>query len=102
MLMHIGRSHHLLLSIVSGFTASFLTFAVATYSQIHGGIQGQLLAGDPTANRQYPTTLNAMKGTLDGSNSMVGALGSYGFWLTVILGGIVASFVAFKMLRRYV
>lgn len=100
--MHIGRSHHLPISIISGFTASFLTFTVAQYVNISGGLRGQLMAGDPTLNRQLPSTLNAMKGAIDGSDSMVSSLTSYGFWMTVLLGGIVASFVAFKMLRRYV
>ena len=100
--MHIGRSHHLLISVISGFTASFVTFTVAQYVNISGGLRGQLMAGDPTANRQFPSTLNSMKGAMDGTDSMVSSLTSYGFWMTVILGGIVASMVAFKMLRRYV
>jgi hypothetical protein len=99
--MHLGRSHHIALSVVSGFTASFLVMIAASTGQ-YGGMQGQLVAGDPNLNRELPTTLNAMKGVVSGTDPLLTSMGSYGFWLTVILGGIVASFVALKMLRRYV
>jgi hypothetical protein len=100
--MHIGRNYHLLVSVVSGFTASFVTFTVAKYAEVSTGLRGQLMAGDPTTNKQLPSTLNAMKGAMEGSDSIMNSFASYGFWMTVSLGGIVASLVAFKMFRRYV
>ena len=97
----ISGSSLVLVSVTGGFTASFLTFAVSTYVQV-GGMRGQLVAGDPNLNRQYPSTLNAFQGAVDGSNSMMASMSSYGWWLMVFLGGIVASFIAFKFVRRYV
>lgn len=99
--MHLGRNHHIALSVLMGFTASFLLFTMSVYSSA-GGMRGQLMAGDPTANRQFPTTLNAMKGAIDGSDPMISAMSSYGFWYTVILGGIVVSYIIFKVARRYI
>lgn len=103
--MHIGRSHHTavqaVISVIGGFAASFFVFAASTYVQL-GGMRGQLVAGNQNVNRQYPSTLNAFQGAIDGTNPMMQSFTSYGFWLMVILGGIVASFILFKMARRYV
>lgn len=103
--MHIGRSHHtalqIAISITGGFTASFLTFVVSSYVQV-GGMRGQLVAGDPNLNRQLPTTLNTFQGAIDGNNAILHSMSSYGWWTMVVLGGIVASFIAFKFVRRYV
>jgi len=65
-------------------------------------MQGQLLAGDPTANREFPTTLNTMHAAMDGQSSVLNAMGSYGFWIAVTIGGVVASFIIFRLARRYV
>ncbi len=102
--MHIGRSHHLdvIVSIVGGFAASFLSFFVTTYTGGSHSLGGQLLAGDPTINRQFPSTLNTMHAALDGSDPIANALTSYTWWTAVVIGGIVASFVVFKLIRRYV
>ena len=103
--MHMGRSQHTALhvigSIVGGFLLSFGFFAGSTYVQL-SGMQGQLVAGDPNLNRQLPTTLNAFQGAINGSNPMMSALTSYGWWMTVLLGTIVAAFAIFKVARRYV
>jgi hypothetical protein len=102
--MHIGRSHHtaleVTLSLLGGFVASFTAFTINTYH--NASLQGQLLAGDPTLNRQMPTTLNAMKGIGDGSDPMISALTSFGWWTAVLIGGVFASFIVFKLMRRYV
>lgn len=103
---HIGRSHHTglqaAISIVGGFAASFLAFSVTTYTQQYGGMHGQLLAGDPSANRELPTTLNAMRSAADGSNPILHAMTSYGWWTAVVIGGMIASVIVFKLMRRYV
>ena len=65
-------------------------------------MRGQLVAGDPTVNREFPTTLNTMHAAMDGQDSVIGALGSYGFWVAVVIGGILASFALFKLVRNYV
>lgn len=103
--MHLGRSHHtvgqIATSVAGGFAASFLAFSVTTFTQSYG-MKGQLLAGDPTVNRQMPTTLNAMQGAMDGSNPMMHAMTSYAWWIMVVCGGIIAAFIILKMMRRYV
>lgn len=105
--MHVGRSHHLgreiAVSVVGGFAASFMAFVVSTSTQNYGkNMQGQLLAGDPAANREFPTTLNTMYSAMNGQSSVLNAMGSYGFWIAVVIGGIIASFIIFKLARRYV
>lgn len=103
--MHLGRSHHMSLeiavSVIGGFAASFLTFTVAPY--MSGARHGaQLIAGDPSVNRELPTTLNMMQRALDGQNPVLSSLGNYGWWVAVVLGGIIASFIIFRMTRRYI
>lgn len=104
--MHLGRSHHLsteiIVSAIGGFAASFLTFTVMTVTQHQGSIRGQLVPGDQAVNREFPTTLNMMHAALDGSNPMANAMTSYAWWVTVVMGGIAASFLIFKLARRYV
>lgn len=103
--MHLGRSHHpatqVAVSVIGGFAASFLTFAVTT-TQKFGAMQGQLLAGDPELNKEFPTTLNTMHAAMDGQNSLLNSMSSSAFWLLVIIGGVIASFIIFKLMRRYV
>lgn len=103
--MHIGRSHHtglqVLLAGLGGFVGSFLFFVAATSMQL-SGMKGQLVAGDPTANRQLPTTLNAFQGAMNGSDSIMSSMSSYGWWFMVSIGGIFLSFALFKVVRRYV
>lgn len=104
--MHFGRSHHLGLEIavsaIGGFAASFLAFTLTTYTQHSGSMQGQLLAGDPTQNRNFPTTLNTMHAAMDGQSSVLGAMGTYGFWIAVTIGAVIAGLIIFKLARRYV
>lgn len=104
--MHLGRSHHLgieiAVSVIGGFAASFLTFVVTTYTRGGPGLQGQLLAGDPTANREFPTTLNTMHAAMDGQSSVLSAMGSYGFWIMVTIGAVIAAMIIFRLARRYV
>lgn len=103
--MHLGRSHHsaaqIAVSLCGGFAASFLTFAVTTFTQNYD-LKGQLMAGDPSVNRQLPTTLNAMQGAMDGSSPMIQAMTTYGWWVMVIIGGFIAAFIILKMMRRFV
>ena len=53
-------------------------------------------------NRELPTTFNEMHAALAGENTMVNAMSNYSWWVAVMLGGIVASFLVFKLMRRYV
>lgn len=104
--MHMGRSHtagEIVTALVGGFAASFLTFVVTTYTQYYGhNMQGQLLAGDPTMNREFPTTLNTMHAAMDGQNPVLESMSSYGWWTLVIIGGLIAAFIILKLMRRYV
>jgi hypothetical protein len=65
-------------------------------------MQGQLLAGDPSLNREFPTTLNTMHGAMDGQNPILESMGSYGFWVVVVIGGLIAAFIILKLMRRFV
>ena len=98
--MHMGRSHHVIVSIAGGFSASFLTFFIATYGTT-ASQRGQLLAGDATLNKNYPTTLNMMHGAMDGTNPILQSMSSYGWWTLVLAGGLLAAFILVKMLRRF-
>ena len=104
--MHIGRSHHrsaeIILTIAGGFISSFLAFVFATYSTASRSLSGQLVAGDPAINREFPTTLNAIRATVDGTGSLSTAMSSFAWWNAVIIGGIVCSFILFRLIRRYV
>lgn len=104
--MHIGRSHHsavdAVVSIVGGFAASFLALSFSVMMQSERGMRGQLLAGDPLLNKDQPTTYNIAHGIADGSNPMIAAMASYGWWTAVIIGGMIASLIIFKLMRRYV
>ena len=104
--MHFGSNPRMAvriaLSAVGGFAASFTAFVVTTYMQHSRALQGQLLAGDPTQNRQFPTTLNTMHAAMDGQNSILGSMGTYGFWVAVTIGAVIAGLIIFKMMRRYV
>lgn len=102
--MHIGRSHHIALtigSVIGGFAVSFLTFTTSQFIQL-GGMKGQLVAGDPNINKELPTMHNAFQGVIDGSNPITSSLSSYGFWVMVSIGGIISAIIIFKILRRFV
>lgn len=103
---HLGRSHHTAvdaaISIIGGFAASFLTFSITAYSEYSSSMRGQLIAGDPTLNRQYPTTLSMMQSGIDGTNPILQSMSSYGWWMAVLIGAIVAAFIIFRLIRRYV
>jgi len=100
--MHFGRSHHIITSILGGFAASFLTFTVTTYTRVSRGLGGQLLAGDPAANRELPTTLNMMKDAADGTDPTIQAMSSYGFWIAVTIGTLIAAPIVYRLMRRFV
>lgn len=102
--MHLGRNHHLdiITSVLGGFVASFLTFTVTTYTRVSGGLGGQLLAGDPAANREMPTTLNMMKNAADGSDPVLQSMTSYGFWIAVMIGTLIAAPILYRLMRRFV
>ncbi|OGJ66776.1 hypothetical protein A3A67_03940 [Candidatus Peribacteria bacterium RIFCSPLOWO2_01_FULL_51_18] len=101
---HVGRSHHagleITLSALGGFAASFLIFLVAARQS--NTFRGQLIAGDPAVNRQFPSTLNTMQTALSGGNPIASSMTSYGFWVAVIIFGSALSFLILKLLRRYV
>ncbi len=104
--MHIGRSHHkaieVIVAVVGGFSASFLTFVITTYTQYHRSLSGQLVAGDTTVHRELPTTLNMMHAAMDGRDPIASAMTNYGWWIAVLIGGVIASLIIFKLARRYV
>ena len=104
--VHIGRNHRateMTIAVVGGFAASFIAFSLNTYTQYSGAaMKGQLLAGDPTANRAFPTTINTIQAAMSGSDPMVSALTSYGWWTGVIVGTAFAAFIILKLMRRYV
>lgn len=103
--MHIGRSHHsaseIAGSVIGGFGISFLVFGSQVILQSSKVQRAQLLAGDPTANRDMPTTLNAVRAVTEGTSPMLQAMGSYVWWIAVIVGGLIATYVLLKMIRRY-
>lgn len=103
--MHIGRSHHtiieIIVSIISGFAASFLTFVVTAYHQSGRSLGGQLVSGDPRDSAQFPSTYNMLKGAVDGSNPLASAMANDLWWMMVVIGGIVAAFIIFKVRQRY-
>ena len=96
-----SRGAQLAISIIGGFVASLLAI---TFAQFHSSSawKGQLLAGDPTLNRDMPTTLNAFKNAADGTQTLMQNLSSPLWWAFVIGGGIIAAFIIFKILRKYV
>ena len=97
-----GHRHDIGISLLGGFSASFLAFSLTTMTGHFGALQGQLIAGDPAMNRELPTTFNEMHAALAGENPMVNAMSNYSWWVAVMLGGIVAAFIIFKLMRRYV
>lgn len=99
--MHIGRNHHALLSVLGGLVTSFVAFSFATM-RTTSQYSGQLMAGDQAANRAFPTTLNTMQSAMDGTNPLLQAMSSYGWWVLVIVGGLVAAPILFRLTRRFV
>lgn len=100
--MPLTKRSRTILSIVGGFAASFLTFLFSAYTRGLGSMRGQLVAGDATANRELPTTLNMMHGAFDASDPVIAALSSYTWWTVVLIFGCIASFVLLRVTRRYV
>jgi hypothetical protein len=104
--MHFGRSHHMLMrsaiSMVGGFMASFLAFVFVTATQGYHSLPGQLVAGDPSLNRRYPTTLNTMQDAMSGNNAMIESFRSELWWIGVGIGTIICAIILFRMVRRYV
>lgn len=100
--MPLSHRSRTILSIVGGFTASFLTFLFFAYTCGLGSMRGQLVAGDATENGKLPTTLNTLHGAFNGTDPVIAALSSYAWWTTVLLVGCIASFVLLRITRRYV
>lgn len=90
------------IALVGGFFASFLTLAFSVYQQSSTTFLGQLLAGDPVDNQQFPTTLGSMQAAIGGDDPLLNAMGSYGWWVAVMIGGLIAAAVLLKLMRRYV
>lgn len=104
--MLFGRSPRLLLetalSLIGGFLASFLAFVFVTATEGYRSLPGQLVAGDPSLNRQYPTTLNTVQDVIGGNNAIIEGFKSELWWFGVGVGTIVAAMILFKLIRRYV
>jgi hypothetical protein len=100
--MHISKRFHVALSLFLGFCASFLLLAGSLVLQKFSNLQGQLVAGDTEQNRALPTTLNMLRGAADGTDPIMQPLMSFGFWIAVVLFGIVGTFMAFRLMRRFV
>jgi hypothetical protein len=62
--------------------------------------KGQLVAGNLADSQNYPSTFNALHGA--GSNPMVAAMGSYVWWIGVLFLGLLFTWMALKMTRRFV
>jgi hypothetical protein len=106
LLMNTGSQHHrtleMAISMVGGFAASFLTFLFASTTRLGGPIGGQLVAGDPAINAQFPTTLHTIQNTVGGNSSIMSAMTSYGWWVGVVICGFIGTIIIFKLMRRYV
>jgi len=101
--MHLEHSPaDLAIALVGGFFASFLTFTVTAYERAGVSLLGQLIAGDPQANREFPTTLNTLQAAVGGEDPLVQAMSSYGWWIAVLIGGLIAAAIILKLMRRYV
>lgn len=87
------------LALAGGFLLSFGTMLVLPLLRSNS-LTGQLLAGDPTVNRQYPTTLNMVHASISGQSTMLHNLGSMGWWMMVMVGTIVGAFFFLALLRR--
>lgn len=88
------------IALVGGFLSSFLAFAATTVQRTNY-LEGQLIAGDPALNKNLPTTLNTMQAAIDGNDPLLIAMGSYVWWIMVLVGGLIAAFFILKMMRRY-
>ncbi len=90
----------IVIAIMGGFSSSFIALVMVMYTRADS-ITGQLLAGDPSANKEYPTTLNTMQGAMDGSDAIMNAMGSFTWWTMVMIGAVAASFIILKLMRKY-
>ena len=88
------------IALVGGLLSSFLAFAATTVQRTNY-LEGQLIAGDPALNKNLPTTLNTMQAAMDGNDPLLIAMGSYVWWIMVMVGGLIAAFFILKMMRRY-
>ncbi len=96
-----SRGAQIAISLLGGLIASMLAFTATLYLS-NSEMRGQLLAGDPTANRELPTTLNAFKDAADGTTLLMQNLSSPVWWVAVIIGGLIAALIIFRLMRRYV
>lgn len=87
------------LASTGGMASSFAAFLVFTAMQSGTAMRGQLVAGDPAVNRQYPTTLGSMQASLTGENAIAGAMSSYVWWIGVVIGGVVLTWVFLRLLQ---
>lgn len=90
-----------IIAFAGGMSLSFFIMLLVPLMQgTHIG--GQLLAGDPSANRRYPTTLNAVQGAVDTSTGILQLFSSAGWWMMMGILGIVLSFMLLRIIRRWV
>lgn len=91
----------LILAVLGGFTASFLALVGNTYLQFNDQFRSQLLAGDPSLNKDYPTTLNTMHGAMDAGTAVSQMLGSTVFWVLIGFGTLLGAWILFRVMQRY-
>jgi hypothetical protein len=42
-----------------------------------------------------------MRSVAEGTNPIMQAMGSYAWWIAVVVGGLIASYALLKLLQRY-
>lgn len=93
----------MILTTLSGFGVSFVSFVLWGYVRMSGkDFQGQLIAGDPSVNNQFPTTYNTMGDIVGGTNAIANGMFGYAWWIAVIVGGLLATWLLLKFTRRYI
>jgi hypothetical protein len=83
-----------------GMATSFAGFLAFTLMQSSTALRGELMAGDPAVNSQYPSTYNAFQASLTGENPIMNAMTSYMWWTGVIIGGALLSWFFLGFLRN--
>jgi len=74
---------------IGGFTSSFLVFLLVALQQTVQPMRGELVGG---ANQPIPTILD--------TTPIASIMNSYSFWLYVLIGGMLVSFIIFKLMDR--
>lgn len=85
-----------------GMATSFAGFLAFTLMQTSTNMRGELIAGDPAVNSQYPSTYNALQASLTGGSSIANAMTSYMWWTGVIIGGGLLAWIFLRFLRQRV